>query len=97
MNLTSVGGRRWILALISGAGTFTLALLGKRTDEPFSPGMLLTFLPAVLGLVALFVFGRLLLRPMLRSVARAKSEELFVAACLLAAWWIFRTGYKIRT
>jgi CPA2 family monovalent cation:H+ antiporter-2 len=61
----------------------TLALLGKRTDEPFSPGMLLTFLPAVLGLVALFVFGRLLLRPMLRSVARAKSEELFVAACLL--------------
>ena len=28
--------------------------------------------------------GRLLLRPMLRSVARAKSEELFMAACLLA-------------
>lgn len=61
----------------------TLTLLGQRTDEPFSAGMLLTFLPAVLGLVALFVFGRLLLRPMLRSVARAKSEELFMAACLL--------------
>ena len=31
----------------------------------------------------LLVVGRLVLRPMLRSVARAKSEELFVAACLL--------------
>ena len=29
------------------------------------------------------LFGRLLLRPMLRSVAKAKSEELFMAACLL--------------
>ena len=37
----------------------------------------------MLGVAALFVFGRLLLRPMLRSVAKAKSEELFVAACLL--------------
>src|SRR4030095_2738917 len=61
----------------------TLALMARRSDEPFSPAMLLTLLPAVLGVAALFLFGRLLLRPMLRSVARAKSEELFVAACLL--------------
>lgn len=61
----------------------TLTLMGRRSDEPFSPEMLLSLLPAVLGLVALVAFGRLLLRPMLRSVARAKSEELFVAACLL--------------
>jgi len=61
----------------------TLTLMSRRTDEPFSPAMLLSLLPAVLGMAALFVFGRLLLRPMLRSVARAKSEELFVAACLL--------------
>jgi len=61
----------------------TLTLMGRRSDEPFSPAMLLSLLPAVLGLAALFVFGRLLLRPMLRSVAKAKSEELFVAACLL--------------
>src|SRR4030095_1395637 len=61
----------------------TLALMARRSDEPFSPAMLLTLLPAVLGVAALFVFGRLLLRPMLRSVAKAKSEELFVAACLL--------------
>jgi CPA2 family monovalent cation:H+ antiporter-2 len=61
----------------------TLTLMSRRTEEPFSPAVLLSLLPAVLGMAALFVFGRLLLRPMLRSVARAKSEELFVAACLL--------------
>jgi CPA2 family monovalent cation:H+ antiporter-2 len=37
----------------------------------------------VIGVLVLFVVGRLLLRPMMRSVAKAKSEELFVAACLL--------------
>jgi CPA2 family monovalent cation:H+ antiporter-2 len=61
----------------------TLTLLGQRSDQAFSPSLLLSFLPAVLGIAGLLVFGRLLLRPMLRSVARAKSEELFVAACLL--------------
>ena len=61
----------------------TLTLMGRRSDEPWSPNMLWSLLPAVLGMAALFLFGRILLRPMLRSVARAKSEELFVAACLL--------------
>ena len=44
---------------------------------------MLALAPAVLGVVGLLVIGRLVLRPMLRSVARARSEELFVAACLL--------------
>lgn len=61
----------------------TLTLMGRRSEEPFSPVMLLSLLPAVLGIAALFFFGRFLLRPMLRSVAKAKSEELFLAACLL--------------
>jgi len=61
----------------------TLTLMGRRSDEPFSPAMLLSLLPAVIGVAALFLFGRLLLRPMLRSVAKAKSEELFLAASLL--------------
>jgi len=61
----------------------TLTLMGRRSDEPFSPAMLLSLLPAIIGVAALFLFGRLLLRPMLRSVARAKSEELFLAASLL--------------
>ena len=66
----------------------TLTLLGrpllKGDGAPrLWPDLLWALAPAVLGIVALFVVGRLVLRPMLRSVARAKSQELFVAACLL--------------
>jgi CPA2 family monovalent cation:H+ antiporter-2 len=61
----------------------TIAVMGGHRGEAFSPGLLLAFAPAALGLVALVVLGRLVLRPMMRSVARADSEELFVAACLL--------------
>jgi CPA2 family monovalent cation:H+ antiporter-2 len=62
----------------------TLTLLGRRGAAPtLSPDLFWAFAPAVLGVVGLLVVGRLVLRPMLRSVARAKSEELFVAACLL--------------
>ncbi|MFP5448540.1 MAG: cation:proton antiporter [Alphaproteobacteria bacterium] len=61
----------------------TLAVLGARGGEELSPKLLLAFAPAVLGMIGLVAFGRLMLRPLLRSVARAKSEELFMAACLL--------------
>ncbi len=61
----------------------TLAVLSRRSEPVLSPAILLTFLPGVLGIAALVVFGRLFLRPMLRSVAKAKSDELFIAACLL--------------
>lgn len=61
----------------------TLTIASGRADQGLSPNLLLTFAPAVAGVLVLVAFGRLLLRPMLRSVARAKSEELFMAACLL--------------
>jgi CPA2 family monovalent cation:H+ antiporter-2 len=62
----------------------TLAILGRGgQDDVFSPRLLLAFAPAAVGVMVLVAFGRLLLRPMLKSVARAKSEELFMAACLL--------------
>lgn len=61
----------------------TLTFLGRQSQESLSPALLLSLLPAAAGLAAIFIFGRLLLRPMLRSVARAKSEELFIAASLL--------------
>jgi CPA2 family monovalent cation:H+ antiporter-2 len=61
----------------------TLAILGGREADALSPKLLLTFAPAAMGLVLLLAAGRWLLRPMLRSVAKAKSEELFMAACLL--------------
>jgi CPA2 family monovalent cation:H+ antiporter-2 len=60
----------------------TLTIVGRQGDD-FSPRMLLAFVPATLGLLLIVVAARLLLRPMLRSVVRAKSEELFMAACLL--------------
>jgi len=61
----------------------TIAILGSRHGETLSPQLLLAFAPAVLGVLGLVVLGRLVLRPMMRSVARAKSHELFVAASLL--------------
>ncbi|HEX2559604.1 cation:proton antiporter, partial [Phenylobacterium sp.] len=61
----------------------TLAVLGRGDDEVLSPRLLLAFAPAAIALFALVVGARLLLRPMFRSVARAKSEELFMAASLL--------------
>lgn len=61
----------------------TLAVLGARGAGDFSARDLLAFAPAMLGLLALVVIGRLVLRPMLRSVARARSEEMFMAASLL--------------
>ena len=45
--------------------------------------LLTTLGPAVLGLTALVVFGRLALRPFFHFVAATKSPEFFMAACLL--------------
>jgi CPA2 family monovalent cation:H+ antiporter-2 len=64
----------------------TLAVMGSRAGGEggdFSARDLLAFAPAALGLLLIIVIGRLGLRPMLRSVAKAKSEELFMAASLL--------------
>lgn len=64
----------------------TLTLMGSHgagAGAELSPKLLLTFAPAALGMLALVVFGRLLLRPMMRSVAKAKSHEMFMAASLL--------------
>lgn len=61
---------------------------GVGTLEPVAAGRaLLTLVPAAIGLALLVVLGRLVLRPMFRSVARAQiksgGSELFLAACLL--------------
>ena len=49
----------------------------------FSPRALLALGPAALGLAVIVAAGRLVLRPMMRSVARTRSDELFIAASLL--------------
>ena len=61
----------------------TLGVVAKAQAGGFDPRLLLALLPAVTAIAVLVVAGRLLLRPMLKSVARAKSEEMFLAACLL--------------
>ncbi|OYW30097.1 MAG: potassium transporter TrkA [Caulobacter sp. 12-67-6] len=60
----------------------TLTILG-RGDGAFALKDLAALAPAALGLAGLVLIGRLVLRPMLKSVAKAKSEEMFMAACLL--------------
>jgi CPA2 family monovalent cation:H+ antiporter-2 len=59
---------------------------GDLRPEVLTPA-LLTLAPAAVGLAVLVVAGRLLLRPLFRSVARSRSgggrQELFVALCLL--------------
>ncbi len=61
-----------------GVGDFDPAVLGPA---------LFTLIPAAIGLALLVLLGRLVLRPMFRSVARAKArgqgQEMFVAASLL--------------
>jgi K+:H+ antiporter len=46
-------------------------------------GLFSALAPAVIGLVVIVVAGRLILRPLFRSAAKAKSPELFMAASLL--------------
>jgi CPA2 family monovalent cation:H+ antiporter-2 len=59
-----------------------LSLLSGRHAQSGLP-IALRLAPAILGPVAILLAGRLVLRPMMKSVARAKSEELFMAASLL--------------
>ncbi|MGZ9113583.1 MAG: cation:proton antiporter domain-containing protein [Brevundimonas sp.] len=64
---------------------------GAAPGGEFDPSVLgpalFTLIPAAIGLALLVVLGRLVLRPMFRSVARAKAkgqgQEMFVAASLL--------------
>jgi CPA2 family monovalent cation:H+ antiporter-2 len=59
-----------------------LGLLGQAGPRQ---ALLPTIAPALLGLVVMVAAGWVVLRPLMRSVARARSQELFVAACLLVA------------
>lgn len=65
----------------------TLAQAGGALESDALRSALLTLIPAAAGLAILIAVGRLVLRPMFRSVARARAKgqgnEMFVAACLL--------------
>lgn len=62
---------------------FALTALAPAEGEPERGAFVFAMGEALLGVSAIVVFGRLILRPLFRSVARTRSAEFFVAACLL--------------
>jgi len=60
----------------------TVVVLASGADS-FGISGLLAIIPAVVAMALLVIGGRLLLRPLFRSAAMAKSAELFMAACFL--------------
>ncbi len=61
---------------------FFVSMLSEAKAGLTGVAIIWTFLPALAGLGALILGGRLLLRPLFRLVAAAQSTELFMAACL---------------
>ena len=62
---------------------FALAALAPNSHSRGLSGFGLAIAQALLAVAAIVGLGRLVLRPLFRSVARTRSPELFVAACLL--------------
>lgn len=68
---------------------FAVSVLGADTQGSLFAQIGFALFQAILTVVAVFVGGRLILRPLFRRVARTDSPELFMAACLLV---IIATG-----
>src|SRR5918998_4969790 len=86
--LTSAAGRASVAVLLLQDLAVVPVLFGVGVLEagPAEAGVaafLLAITQAALATLAVFVLGRLTLRPLFRSVARTRSPELFMAACLL--------------
>ena len=62
---------------------FALAALGPAAHASGAAGFTLAVGQGLLSVAVIVALGRLVLRPLFRSVARTRSAELFVAACLL--------------
>ena len=68
---------------------FAVSVLGANGQGSLFAQLGVALLQAALTVVAVFVSGRVILRPLFRSVAQTSSPELFMAACLLV---IIATG-----
>ncbi len=62
---------------------FAIAVLGRTDTAHMGAALALALAQAAVALVLIVVAGRLALRPLFHLVARTKSTELFMAACLL--------------
>ena len=69
---------------------FALGALAGRNEAEFLPQLLRTAVPVAVVFGLLIVSGPLILRPMLKAAAGARTRELFVAACLLV---VLVTGF----
>ncbi len=63
---------------------FVVGVLGAKVQGDIGTELALALGKAVLTIGAIYLAGRLLLRPVLRLVAQARSPEMFMAAVLLA-------------
>jgi monovalent cation:proton antiporter-2 (CPA2) family protein len=63
---------------------FVVGVLGAKIEGSIGVELALALGKAVLTIGAIYLVGRLLLRPVLRLVAQARSPEMFMAAVLLA-------------
>lgn len=62
---------------------FAIAVLGRSDGADVGAALAFALGQAVVALVVIVVAGRLALRPLFQLVARTRSPELFMAACLL--------------
>ncbi|MER2251573.1 cation:proton antiporter [Methylorubrum podarium] len=62
---------------------FAIAVLGRKDGGDLGGALALALGQAAVALVVIVVAGRLALRPLFQLVARTRSPELFMAACLL--------------
>ncbi|WP_375464525.1 cation:proton antiporter [uncultured Methylobacterium sp.] len=62
---------------------FAIAVSGRSDGANMGGALALALAQAAIALVVIVVAGRLALRPLFHLVARTKSTELFMAACLL--------------
>jgi CPA2 family monovalent cation:H+ antiporter-2 len=62
---------------------FGIGALAGRNELDFGEQLLRTFVPVAIVFAVLIASGPLILRPLLRAAARARTRELFIAACLL--------------
>jgi monovalent cation:proton antiporter-2 (CPA2) family protein len=63
---------------------FIVGVLGARVGEDIGTALVFALGKAVLTIGLIYAAGRLILRPVLHSVAQARSPEMFMAAVLLA-------------
>jgi len=70
------------IALVPIMIAVTIVAVSSQTGA-LRPELMLSFVPALLGMGLILLLGRFFMRPLFNLVAESRSKELFMAACLL--------------